>query len=714
MSEAEPRLTAATLDGPGRVTLRFNRRVFLGDWPASRFTLKTSEGAQVPVHSVEPVTPRYEQTTTFILETVEPLDFVHHLYEVWVHGAGSRLVSVRDVLLDRERYFDAEARLGCTYGPDQSTFRVFAPTAAGVQVIVADEVRGDKGLSAHEMTARSNGIWEATVSGNLDGKYYAYRLRGIGFNPGDEVGDVNATCAQGLFPRTLIVDMAATDPPGFRDLKYTNPESPVDAVVYEMHIRDFSISPSSGAQHCGQYLGLTEAGIHLPGDPSIKTGLDHLVELGITHVQFMPVADFDNHEDRNDEYNWGYMPVYPNSPDGWYAGEVIGPSRIRDLKSAIHALHERGIGVIMDVVYNHTAKLSPFERLVPHYYYRKTPSDRFYNGSGCGNEFMSEAPMARKFMIDSLKMWAQEYRVDGFRFDLMGLHDLETMLQIKAELTRIRPDIFLWGEPWAGGPTPLKPVTSREHVRGTGIAAFNDRFRDAIKGDRDGGPPGFIQVGDRKDAVRLGLEGAVHDWALDPTDCVSYFECHDNLTAWDKLLQTCPEASDAELEQMARLAALLLFTAQGITFMHAGQEFGRTKRGHHNTYNLPDAVNQIDWSLKKRRSSLYEYCRGLIALRKAHPAFRLRTRADVEYCVWFGDTPHERSLAHIIHSAELPHEPSEAVVMLYNGHSEALEFKLGKGTWSIHADAHRAALTPLGTVQHRVVVPAHSGMILCR
>jgi pullulanase len=639
---------------------------------------------------------------------------VYHLYEVWVSGAGSRLVSVRDVLLDRERYFDAEARLGCIHGSDQSTFRLFAPTAAGVQVVVADEVKGDKGLTAHEMTPRTKGIWEATVPGNLNGRYYAYRLRGIGFNPRDEVGDIYATCAQGLVPRTLIVDMAGTDPPGFREFKFVNAESAADAVVYEVHIRDFSVAASSAARHRGKYLGLAETGTHLPSDASIKTGLDHLVELGITHVQLMPVADFDNHEDRNDEYNWGYMPVYPNSPEGWYAREVIGPSRVRDLKAAIHALHERGIGVIMDVVYNHTAKVSPFERLVPHYYYRKTPSDRFYNGSGCGNEFMSEAPMARKFMIDSLKMWVQEYQVDGFRFDLMGLHDLETMLEIKAELTRIRPDIYLWGEPWTGGPTPLKPVTSKEHVRGTGIACFNDHFRDAIKGDRDGGPPGFVQVGDRKDQLKPGLEGAIHDWSQDPTDCVSYVECHDNLTSWDKLLQTCPEASEAELEQMARFAALLLFTAQGIMFVQSGQEFGRTKRGHHNSYNLPDAVNQIDWVLKKRRAKLYEYYRGLIALRKAHPAFRLRTRSEVEYRVWFGDTPHERSLAHIIHSADLAGEPSQAIVVLYNGHTDALEFKLGEGVWSIHADAHRAALEPLGTVQHQVVVPAHSGMMLCR
>ncbi|HON68392.1 MAG TPA: type I pullulanase [Phycisphaerae bacterium] len=707
-------MTGATLDGPSRVTIRLNRRVPVAEWPISRFSLKTSEGVAVPVRSVEPVFPRSEQTTTFSLETAEPIDFVQHLYEVWVVGAGSRLVSVRDVLLDRDRYFDGEVRLGYTFSTEQTTFRVFAPTAAGVEVVIADEVKGDAGLAAHPMQPIGKGIWEATVGGNLEGKYYAYRLRGIGFNPQDEVGDIYATCAQGTNPRTLIVDMAKTDPPGFRDRRYTNPPSVVDVVVYEMHVRDFTISRSSGASHRGKFLGLAESGTHLPEDPSVKTGLDHLVELGVTHVQLMPVFDFDNQEGRDGEYNWGYMPVYLNSPDGWYASSATGPARVRELKQAIHALHERGIGVIMDVVYNHTAKISPFERLVPHYYFRKTSSDRFYNGSGCGNEFMSEAPMARKFIIDSLKTWLQEYQVDGFRFDLMGLHDVETLQELATELRRIRPDVLLWGEPWVGGPTPLKPISGKEQVRGTGIACFNDRFRDAIKGDRDGGGPGFIQAGERKDGVRLGLEGSIHDWAVEPTEVINYFECHDNLTAWDKLVQTCPEASEAELEQMARFAALLLFTAQGGVFMHCGQEFGRSKRGHWNTYNLPDAINQVDWSLKKRRARLFEYYRGLIALRKAHPVFRIRQRAEIESRVWFGGVPHERCLAHIIHAEGYEGEPAIAIVLLYNAHDAAVEFTLGDGVWSIHADAERAGLESLGTVEHRVTVPARSGVMLIR
>lgn len=722
MSEGEPRLSSATLDAPCRITVHLTRRVHVAEWPASRFRLQTSDGQAIAVKSVYPC-PGHDQTTIFVIETVEPLDFVHHQYEVRVEEKCCRLVSVRGVLQDPEVFGDPHAQMGCTYTPEASTFRVFAPTAAGVDVVVSDALEGDAGLVACEMHPYGKGIWEATIQGNLHGKFYAYRLRGAGFNPQREVGDIYATCAQGLHARTLILDMRRIDPPDFSTHSYTNPASPVDAVVYELHVRDFTISPDSNVTHKGKYLGLTETGTQLTGGttaaptPSVRpivTGLDHLVELGITHVQLMPVQDFDNTELPDCPYDWGYMPVYFNSPEGWYASEAFGPSRITELKQAIQTFHEHGIGVILDVVYNHTAKFAPFERLVPHYYYRKTHTDHYFNGSGCGNEFMSESPMGRKFILDSLKMWVREYHIDGFRFDLMGLIDVETMRQIKAELTAVRPDILLWGEPWTGGHTPLKPIADKAQIRGLGIACFNDVFRDAIKGDRDGGPPGFVEVGDRIDGVKSGLAGAIHDWAAQPAECLNYFECHDNLTTWDKLLQSSGEAGEADLEKIARFAALLLLTTQGIVFLHAGQEFGRSKRGHHNSYNLPDSINQIYWKLKQRRHSLYEYYRGLIALRKAHPALRLRNRDEIEPRVWFGDVPGDRCIAYIIHSDGVPDEPSKAIVCLFNGQGHDMEFRLGEGTWSVHANASQAGLESLGTVQHSIVVPHHSGVLLCR
>ncbi|MCL2329867.1 MAG: hypothetical protein FWC56_01025, partial [Phycisphaerae bacterium] len=308
MAEAEPRLTAATLDGPCRVTLRFNRRVNVEDWPASRFSLKTMDGQTVAIRSVESAAHRHEQTAAFWLETAEPLDFVHHAFEASVERAGSRLVSVRDVLQDAQLYGDVDARMGCICSPESTTFRLFAPTATGVEVVIAEEVTGDRGLVAHAMQHVGKGIWEVTVAGDWHGKFYAYRMSGIGFNPTTEISDAYALCAQGRQQRTVIVDLRRTDPPGFREWTYANPSSPVDAIVYEMHVRDFTIATNSGAAHPGKYLGLTEAGTYVrtPGSrvppgaagPSatIATGIDHLVELGVTHVQLMPVYDFDNSE----------------------------------------------------------------------------------------------------------------------------------------------------------------------------------------------------------------------------------------------------------------------------------------------------------------------------------------------------------------------------------------------------------------------------------
>ena len=669
----------------------------------------------MPLAGVEAVHTRQDQTTTFILTTVEPLDFVNEQYETWVEGAGSRLVSIREVLHE-ERFYDPQAVLGATWGPEATTFRVFAPTAQGVQVVLADERTGEAGLNLHEMTRGERGVWAAAIDGNLQGKYYAYRLRGIGFNPKSEVADIYAACMQGRYPRSLIVNMAATDPPGFREQSYQLPQNLADAFVYEVHVRDFTISSDSGVSppNRGKYLGLTEAGTRLPEHPAIATGLDHLAELGVTHVQLMPVQDFDNAEEKDDGYHWGYMPVQFNSPEGWYASSVTGPARVSELKAAIAALHARNIGVILDVVYNHTAKAAPFDRLVPGYYYRKTPADHFCNGSGCGNEFASEAPMARKFILDSLKMWVREYRVDGFRFDLLGLMDGDTVRQFRDELHAMRPELVLVGEPWVAGPTPLKQVTDKMQLRGSGIASFNDVFRDAVKGDRDNGPPGFVQCGDRAEQVRQGLAGCIHAWCIDPTDTINYVECHDNLTLWDKLVQSMPDASEEEMERADRLAALMLFAAQGTVFIQSGQEFRRSKRGHSNSYDLPDVVNRVEWTAKKRHAGLCEYYRGLAAIRRAHPAFRLRKRADVEYRVWFGDVPTERTIAHIIHSAELPGETAQAIVMLYNGNGHAVDFALGPGTWSIHADSDRAGLEPLGRAEGKVSVPGHGGMMLMR
>ena len=630
-------------------------------------------------------------------------------------------------LLDPQRYGDPAARMGADYSPAATTFRVFAPTATGIRVVVEDPCRrhfcrhsdgaeasgpsADSPTTEIDMRAEGRGLWTVTVPGDLDGKAYAYKLAGPGFDPDREITDIYATCTQDGRVRSLIVDLSRTDPPGFRESRIAPPLSIVDAVIYEMHVRDFSIAAGSGIEHQGKYLALTESGTHVPGEPGVRTGLDHLVELGVTHVQLLPVQQFDRGQDR---YDWGYMPVNYNSPKGWYATSGAGPARIREFKAAVQALHARGLGAIMDVVYNHTSPAAGFNQLAPGYYYRFTPAGRYSNGSGCGNEFNTAAPMARKFIIDSLKYWVREYQIDGFRFDIMALMDGETLMQAREELRKLRPGILLYGEPWAAGPTDFAPLSDKARIRGTGVAAFSDEFRDAIKGDRDGGPSGFVQKGARADVLAKGLAGSIDIWTRDPIDSINYFEAHDNLTAWDKLLQSVPRATDADRRRMMRLATLALLSAQGVPFLHAGQEFCRTKGGNHNSYNAPDSINALDWTRKARHRSEFEYVRGLIAFRKAHPALRLRTREQVKARVHFDKPPAATCVVYRIEARDLPGEPAQTLLVLLNGDTKPHSFPLPPGPWAVHADADRASATPLAQLEGPAPLPSNSGLLLAR
>ena len=706
------KLVLAALDGDRIVTVRFNRRVAVNEWVPDKFSLATIDGRTVEIAAVDANQPRKGYSTTFTLTTGAPLDYLLEQYQVGTEGLEAVPVRIGGILYDPDRFHDRDALLGAVYSPAATRFGVFAPTATAVKVVVADGLEGQSGLVEHDMTRTAKGVWTTTAAGDLAGKHYAYKLAGIGFDPDREITDVYATCVQGRHARSTIVDLRGTDPPGFRDHEYQWTGAPTDAIVYEMHVRDFTIAANSGVEHKGKYLGLTEAGTHLADDPSIRTGLDHLVELGVTHVQLMPIHSFDNEREDPDAYSWGYMPVHYNSPEGWYATSRTGLVGIREFKQAVQAFHERGIGVIMDVVYNHTSPRAGFDRLVPGYYYRRTRTGKLSNGSGCGNDFQSEAPMARRFILDSVEFWATEYRVDGFRFDLMAIVDLETLRQVKIAVDRVRRGMLLYGEPWSAAKTELSPMADHKHVRGTGFGAFNDHFRDAIKGQRDGGPPGFIQVGDERDGIVQGLEGAINDWATAPTDTVNYFECHDNLTAWDKLLQSVPDASDEIRRQMMRFAAVMLLTSQGMTFLHSGQEFCRSKQGESNSYNLPHEVNRIDWELKRTNADVYVYHRGLIALRKAHAALRLRTREQVESRVSFPEAPNDQCVVYRIDGSGLVDEPAETIIVLLNGDRETTEFELSDGEWSILVDADQAGLHPLGHTTGAVTLPAHSGMVL--
>jgi pullulanase len=715
LPDVSPRLLGARIASELSIIVRFTHRLPVVDFPSARFTIRDEEGSHVAVSSVEPQGEHDGRAGALRLRVDKPLEFMKREYTLTVDGFAPATVVPGEVLVESKRFFDPSAVLGATYTKDATTFRVFSPGAEHVEVLISAAHTGGEPLITQPMTVNDHGVWSVQVPGDWKGKFYGYRLRGPVLDPTREVTDIYAHCTTGPSGRGMIVDLAETNPPGFSARKYVPLESPVDAVIYEMHVRDFTIAPNSGVTLKGKFLGLTEAGTRHPNDASIVTGLDHLVELGVTHVQIMPIQDFENVETDDDQYNWGYMPINFSSPDGWFATKIVGPQRVIEFKKLVQALHDRGIGVIMDVVYNHTAQAASFDYLCHGYYYRRLPDGSYWNGSGCGNELASEHPMARKFMLDSVKYWVSEYGVDGFRFDLMGLHDLETMLLIRDELKKINPSVLVYGEPWTGGASGLNPVTDQHRIAGTGIGAFNDRIRDAIKGGRDGGASGFIQTGVHADAIRRGVMGAVDDWAKQPTECITYSECHDNLTTWDKLLQSVPDASEDTLKRMQRLAGLIVMTSQGVAFIHSGQEFCRGKGGNHNSYNAPDSVNQVDWSLKGQHRDVYDYHRGLIALRKANPAFRLRTAEDIRRRIHFRkDVPTERCVAWTIDGAGLPGRDHSMTMVLLNGEKTDHVFNLPPGRWRVLVDADHAGVETLREAEGTVRLAGHTGMVLER
>ena len=592
--------------------------------------------------------------------------------------------------------------MGASFTRQATTFRLFAPTAKAVSVVLYDEPSGNKGRTVRPLRQQSNGLWDGTVRGDLTGKYYTYLLDPTEPKRAKEVIDPYAVNAAANSTRGRITPMTAPVARGPRL------ESPTDAIIYEMHVRDFTIAPNSGVENSGLYPGWTEEGTRLATNEEIQTGLDHLTELGITHVQIMPAHDFENDEaSRN--YNWGYMTSSFFSPEGMFATNPDDDSRVHELKALIGAMHARGIGVIMDVVYNHTAGKSSLSAIAPEYYYRRNSDGSLANGSGCGNEVRSEAPMARRLILDSVKFWVREYGVDGFRFDLMALMDQETIRQAERELRAIHPTILLYGEPWSAGATPLRDKADKGAIRQMPVGAFNDDFRNALKGKPDGNEPGWIQNGSSQGALKTAMLGS--DWFASPAQSLNYMTCHDNLVLWDKLEKSMPNSDPALRKETMKFGYLALFTSQGVPFIHGGEEFARTKFGDHNSYEAADSVNQVDWALKEEHWDLFTYVREIIALRKAHPMFRLRTRAQVQSRVQFRETGDEGTLMFTVTGEGVPGETWKRACVVLNSSDETdAVFNLPPGDWSIAFDATGAAA--VGPVSGKLTVRHKSGAIL--
>ncbi len=620
------------------------------------------------------------------------------------------------------------------YTSEATRFSVWAPTADEVRLMLYEEGEGGHAYQSVNMQAGEEGVWYARVEGDLSGKFYTFNVkkddRWLGDTPG-----INAKAVGVNGRRAAIIDMRATDPEGWSEDQRPPLKSPADIVIYEMHHRDFSISPTSGIAHKGKFLALTEEGTRSP--EGLATGIDHLKELGVTHVHILPSYDYASvDETRLDEnkYNWGYDPLNYNVPDGSYSTDPYDPTiRIREFKQMVQALHKAGIRVILDVVYNHTFNIdgSNFERTAPGYFYRQKPDGTYADASACGNETASERPMMRKFMIESVLYWVNEYHIDGFRFDLMGIHDIETMNEIRRALTAVDSTIYIYGEGWAAQ-APQLPQDSlamkANTYRMSGIAAFSDELRDALRGPFNNNEQGAFLAGlpGNEESVKFGIVGAIRHpqvnndsvnysqspWAEQPTQMISYVSCHDDMCLVDRLKASIPGITPEELVRLDKLAQTAVFTSQGIPFMQAGEEVMRDKKGVHNSYQSPDSVNAIDWSRKALYADVFAYYKGLIQLRKHHPAFRLGDAGSVRRHLEFLPVEGTNLVAWRL-KEHAGGDAWEDIIVLLNSRREPARVTLPQGTYTIVCKDGLINEQGMGRVSgSEVVVPAQSAMIL--
>lgn len=622
--------------------------------------------------------------------------------------------------------------LGLTCQTHQCKFRIWSPVAERAQLLFYNQGTGGEPTAVHEMTKSNGGTWLAVVNPVPEGIFYAFRvmIKGKWMN---EVPDPYARAVGINGKRAMVVDFKKTHPPGWENDKSPVFKNKTDAILYELHVRDASIHASSGIKNKGKFLGLTETGTQ--NDEGLSTGLDHLKELGITHVHLLPSYDFysvDENTPNKAQYNWGYDPLNYNVPEGSYSTNPYdGITRIKEFKQLIQTFHQNGLRVVMDVVYNHTmlTENSYFNQLVPGYYYRQTKEGKFSNATACGNETASERFMMRKFMLESLQYWVKEFHVDGFRFDLMGVHDIETMNRISQELHKIKPDILLYGEGWTAGASPLPDslrALKKNAYQLDRIGVFSDDIRDAIKGSVfEHEDKGFVSgKAGMEESIKFGIVAACRHPQVDyskvnyskapyagqPWHTVTYCECHDNHVLWDKLAISAKAADEAERIAMHKLALSIVLTSQGIAFLHAGTEFLRTKKGVENSFESPDSINAIDWSLKTIHKDVMDYVKGLIQIRKAHAAFRMNTARDIANHIRFYEGMPALVIAYEINGAALKDKWKKIFVLL-NGNRDPYRAMLPSGKW-VSAVENNAISTRHTTEEKEFIAQPYSCTVL--
>ena len=646
--------------------------------------------------------------------------------------------------------YNYDGELGVIYSKNSSEFKLWAPLAEQVELVLYgkdyNELEANKTII--KMNRENRGVWRVKIDEDLSGEYYNYLVRNNGKTY--ESVDPYAKAVSINGEKSMVIDMESTNPKGWSNDKKPILNDVTDSIIYEAHIRDLTKDEASGVIKAlrGKYIGAVLENSKIKGT-SITTGVDHLKELGITHIHLLPVFDYgsiDERYDSTDNYNWGYDPQNYNVPEGSYSTNPYeGAVRISEFKEMVYRFHQAGIRVVMDMVYNHTYNLeSPLNLTVPGYYYRKDQYGCYSNGSGCGNETASERYMFRKYMIDSVLYWAKEYHIDGFRFDLMGLHDLETMRIIRNELNKVDKSIIMYGEGWTCYDTPLN--INESAVKNNickfddlQIAAFSDDARDSIKGSvflKES--LGFVSGADNyEESIKYTICASTkHDeidlskvvsskvfWANEPYQTITYDSAHDNNTLFDKLRMSCEDENEEELLKMNKLAAAIVLTSQGISFLHEGEEFARVKENLEgeiieNSYNSSDYTNELKWLRKQRYIDLFNYYKGLIKLRKEYKAFRMNSNKEIQNNISFMAKGNEFKDNHIVGyiiNIEDYNDSYSKIAVIFNANKYNVEVDLDEGKWNVLVDGEKADSEVQYKIDDSIVnVSARSALILIK
>lgn len=735
----QPKFTAAKIDTLKNVSFTSTFSVLDGTGN-NDLSIETLDGDPVTISSAKIA----DDGKSGIITTASNLDFGSNTYILKVTNPSSGLEVTKELTLgaiynseDFSNMYTYDGDLGAIYSKNSTEFILWAPTASAVKLLVYGKDGKDLSSPIEQkvnMVKGDKGIWTVTLDGDQNGVYYNYEVTSGGVT--NETVDPYAKAVGVNGERGMVVDLESTNPTGWELQNRPELESVTDATIYEMHIRDYSIGEDSGITYKGKYKGVWQSGTTIPST-DIKTGIDHLKELGINTVQIMPTYDYNSVDETaldTPQFNWGYDPQNYNSLEGSYSSDpYTAELRITEFKELIMALHNAGIRVTMDVVYNHTAlsETSNLNKAVPDYYYRQDASGGFSNGSGCGNELASDRSMVRKYMVDSVSYLASEYKLDGFRFDLMALIDKDTMLAIRQELDTINPKISIVGEGWTGGASTLDgtmqsvKANASKNFGQNQIAMFSDDFRDGLRGNVfDNSDLGFLagKTG-LEDRVKFGITAATISndysdaWASQPYQCVNYASCHDNLTLYDRLKTECPDATDEELIAMNKMAAALTYTSQGIPFMLAGEEFARTKVNangtlNENSYNASDSVNEMKWSRKQTYSNLYDYYKGMIELRANHKAFRMSTTEDIANNLKYLDVQDSNVIAYTLNGSAVG-DKWNTIAVLFNSNDSEVSVTLPSENWVAVVNGEAAGTKALETINGSVVtIPAKSSYVL--